>query len=113
MPFVRHHKPAPLKLSEKAIASIRGSIDEQRTPSIAQKAVNATKAVGRVVEAVVRRQPVKVSDEERDRRLTICRGCEYWNEGGNIGLGECKHPQCGCTRFKHGLSTERCPINQW
>jgi hypothetical protein len=82
-------------------------------PTMLQKATNMTKAIGRLAGAVAKGNPLRVTDEERDRRLAICRGCEYWNEGGNIGLGECRHSKCGCTRFKHGLTTERCPIGKW
>lgn len=82
-------------------------------PTLSTKAGNAAKAGVRIAKAAVSGQRVRVSTEERDRRLAICRACEYWNEAGNVGLGECKHPGCGCTRFKHGLATETCPAGKW
>lgn len=52
-----------------------------------------------------------ISDEEFDRRLSICRSCEFWKEGGNLYLGKCE--KCGCTKFKLKLATESCPIGNW
>ena len=47
---------------------------------------------------------------ERKRRDAICAACEYFNKGGNLGLGECLAPGCGCTRAKTWLATSRCPL---
>jgi hypothetical protein len=80
---------------------------------VTQKLVHATQAVGRVVTAMVASNPLRVSHEVREARLAVCRACELWRESANLGLGECRHPQCGCTRFKHGLATERCPLKLW
>lgn len=79
------------------------------------KIVNATQASIRVAKAVIKRKDLIVSEEERDRRLSICRSCPegYWNENGNMGMGECTHSKCGCTRIKHKLTTEKCPIGLW
>lgn len=80
---------------------------------IATKAAHLTKAIGRVMRGKMKGVAVMVTPEEKERRLGICRECKFWNEHGNIGMGECRHPQCGCTRFKHGLSTEKCPMALW
>jgi len=48
--------------------------------------------------------------EERRRRDALCAACEYFNRGGNLGLGECLAPGCGCTRAKTWLATSRCPL---
>jgi len=45
--------------------------------------------------------------------LDLCRACPAWREEGNLGLGECTHPKCGCTRFKPQWATEHCPIDKW
>lgn len=108
MPIIRQHKPKPL--CEERPHLCRQAQQQQGKPN---KARNAAKAVKRIVKAVVRRERVFVSDAQKQQRLATCRACTYWNEGGNIGLGECKHPGCGCTRFKHGLATETCPIGKW
>ena len=78
-----------------------------------KKVVHLAEAGVRVIKAAANSEPVRVSDQERSHRLAICRDCEYWSEGGNRGLGECRHEKCGCTRFKHGLATERCPLDKW
>lgn len=48
-----------------------------------------------------------------DKRLTICRGCSLWDENARFGMGKCNHGNCGCTKAKHWLQTERCPAGKW
>ena len=49
----------------------------------------------------------------RQRRKRACEACDYWRPKGNVGLGECQAPGCGCTRLKCWLPTERCPLGKW
>jgi hypothetical protein len=43
----------------------------------------------------------------------ICERCEFWNGEARLGLGECRHPSCGCTKIKHWLASEHCPKGLW
>ena len=46
------------------------------------------------------------SQEEQDRRLAICHGCEQWDEG------RCRI--CGChLAAKVKMKTGHCPIGKW
>ena len=110
--IIRNHKPEPLKLSPDQIAELRDA-KQSESPSILSKAKHVAQATGRIVKAAASGQPIRASDETRDQRLATCRACDLWNEGGNVGFGECTHSKCGCTRFKHGLATETCPIGKW
>jgi len=53
----------------------------------------------------------------RQARLAICAGskevapCLYYHAAGNLGLGECQAPGCGCTRVKLALASSFCPLN--
>ena len=49
--------------------------------------------------------------EVAQTRLAICRACPDWSDGGNLGAGKCR--VCGCSRLKHQLATERCPLGKW
>jgi len=84
-----------------------------RSPNLIDQAKNLNKAALRVAKAALTGQRVKVQKEELDYRLSVCRGCHLWDEGGNVGLGKCNHPGCGCTKLKHGLATEKCPLFKW
>jgi hypothetical protein len=53
----------------------------------------------------------RVSQEVFDKRIGICRTCEFWEEKGNLGMGKCL--KCGCGRGKHWLLHEQCPIGLW
>ncbi len=52
---------------------------------------------------------VIVPKEVRRERLAICSACSYYDPKGNLGLGECKFPGCGCSRVKAALATSKCP----
>lgn len=51
-----------------------------------------------------------VAPETRTARLAICQACEFYAATGNLGLGECQAPGCGCTRAKLSMATSKCPL---
>jgi hypothetical protein len=53
----------------------------------------------------------KVQQHVYERRLAICRKCQFWQENGNMGMGKCL--KCGCGKGKHWLPHEQCPIGLW
>ena len=53
-----------------------------------------------------------VADDIWERRISICRGCEFWDEFiKNTGIGICK--QCGCPSVTFKVDDTNCPINKW
>jgi hypothetical protein len=54
-----------------------------------------------------------VNAEEYETRFATCEACEFWDGDARWGIGKCKHPNCGCGRWKAWLKTERCPILKW
>ena len=79
---------------------------------LAKKASNLTASAITVVKSVAGNQaaPVLVPDSVYTDRLKACATCGYWNEAGNLGMGECKHADCGCTKGKHRLAALACPL---
>lgn len=73
-------------------------------PSIMEMAGNFTEAM---VNWVAAGAPV-ISEADYDVRSAICEPCEYWSPTGNLWLGKCKAPGCGCTKLKRWLATEVC-----
>ena len=51
--------------------------------------------------------------ETRQARLAVCASCEYYDPKGNLGMGACKAPGCGCSRVKAALATSKCPKGKW
>lgn len=51
------------------------------------------------------------SQEEIDKRLGICKGCEKWDQARFFGIGKCN--TCGCSAVKQWLATSKCPLNKW
>jgi hypothetical protein len=70
---------------------------------------NALKAAGRVVAAAVKGEAIMVGQEEFNRRVDICMGCEF-NGARPHGVHCLK---CGCGGMKLQLATEKCPIEKW
>lgn len=88
-------------------------VEEIPSVSLGTKVKNAAKAVGRIGRAISIGSKIRAPKRIRKQRSTICKRCEYWSPNGNLYLGECRHESCGCTKFKHGLTTEKCPLGKW
>lgn len=47
-----------------------------------------------------------------EKRIAICKSCEFWNPKGFNGSGSCL--KCGCsTQAKLRMATSKCPIDKW
>lgn len=78
-------------------------------PTLGELMGNFAGALGRFVKAGFK----TVDEPTFQKRIAVCRACEYWQEDARAGLGKCEHPGCGCTRFKHWMATEKCPLSKW
>lgn len=59
-------------------------------------------------EGFLRGVHLKESDDEAQRRLTICRGCDYFKRESE------RCAKCGCfLRAKAALALEHCPVGKW
>lgn len=98
----------------RTISIIRREPTRPLTPT-PEKASLATKA-GRLLRAgrawLKAGAPV-TPPEVREARRALCDACDYFRPAGNLGLGKCTAPGCGCTRGKLWLATEKCPLNKW
>lgn len=120
----RQHKPSPNRLTSEQVASVRRKLSaepstldnvtpQQRPVPFLAKAKHAGQAAARAARAKMRGEKLRLPKRIRKQRKTICQACEFWRPRGNLYLGECTHPQCGCTRLKRGLATETCPAGKW
>lgn len=50
-----------------------------------------------------------VNNEQWNKRLSICRQCQFWQEVGKSQIARCR--KCGCSSGKLLLSTSKCPLN--
>lgn len=87
-------KPLPLEIPE---------------PTLAELASNFSGAMERWASAGFK----TVTPEVYEARGAICATCEFWDGSARFGLGKCKAPGCGCTKFKRWLATEKCPLKKW
>ncbi len=75
------------------------------TPGIMKQGVNFIKATVKHVANKMK----QVSQKEMDRRMDICKGCEFFTDG--------KRPRCakcGChMKLKARWESEHCPIDKW
>lgn len=77
-------------------------------PSLTQMAKNVLGSLGRTAKSAVRGEQVKVSAEDAETRLTICRACPYFRHTDE------RCSKCGCyMAVKTYLKAEKCPIGKW
>jgi Family of unknown function (DUF6171) len=77
-------------------------------PPVATMAGNLLGAIGRTVAAVATGQAVKVTQEEHDRRYSVCLECPELDKEQN----RCR--RCGCAlALKPWLTRESCPLEKW
>lgn len=79
---------------------------------LAELATRAVKEVRRAGLAQASREVLAA----REAACAACRGQDglpLWDAKGNLGLGRCLAPGCGCTRFKRSLRDTKCVLNRW
>lgn len=75
-------------------------------PSLFQMGLNLGKSMAKEAKARVTGKRKTVSQEERDRRMDVCKGCEF--------LKGSRCAKCGCNmNFKTRLVSGNCPIGKW
>lgn len=75
----------------------------EQVPPLATRGINLAKALGHWMLGGF----PTTSDEQYEKRLEICRGCERLNDDTICVL-------CGCpVARKAALGTEKCPLNKW
>lgn len=78
------------------------------TPSIGEMVVSVGKSLTKWVGSGFS----KSTQEVIDMRLSICKGCEFWDAQALNGGGRCL--KCGCSTWaKLRMATEKCPIDKW
>jgi hypothetical protein len=82
-------------------------------PSAAAMTANVFKATGRVIYRAATIKSIFVEPEVETWRLSICERCHLWQPDARMGMGKCTHKSCGCTKIKHKLVTESCPLGKW
>lgn len=92
---------------------------EEQAPAVAEqlslmrKMLNLADSMGEVASAAITNptRAINVPPEVYAQRLEACTGCEFHSPDGNLGLGECTHPSCGCTKIKLTFAALQCPLD--
>jgi len=102
----RLYKLARKRLEEKKTrVPSEPPVKEQRKPSILEKGANFIKSAAKHVAGGMK----IVSQEEMDRRMAICAGCEFFTGGDRPRCSK-----CGChLKIKTRWESAHCPINKW
>lgn len=88
--------------------------DDQSYPSIGEQAKNLAKFTFEVVGTALNRtedddlKALLASPEIREKRLEICRACEYYDEK------QVRCRKCGCfLTHKVKFTIDSCPLDKW
>jgi len=77
-------------------------------PSMSQMVQNVGHSVVKNVRSVASGNALKISEEDKNSRLDICKSCEFFESVKQRCL------KCGCfLSVKTYLKAEKCPINKW
>ena len=116
--FLMHWKAcggteASMELADTNAARVKERDKENRTvarsPGVATPTISEmSKSLASSMVGWAKAGFALASDEVKDERLSICRGCEFWKEG---KYGRCM--KCGCSGIKLWLASEKCPIGKW
>jgi hypothetical protein len=80
----------------------------QNMPSPIQMAKNVAKTTIDTVKSIAAGNPLNVSDEEVNRRKSICNECSFFNKAQE------RCSKCGCyMAIKTYLKSATCPIGKW
>lgn len=111
------HEDVQYCLEDHDIQYLKDNFRKDIMPSIVQMAKNAAQAGIDEAKAIAKQEP-PATQEEIDRRMEICRTCEFYTP--NIPeLSEDKKKQnrcvkCGCfMNFKTKLRSAHCPVGKW
>lgn len=75
-------------------------------PSVAEMGKNLLNTAANVVKGVAAGESLSVTDEQANKRLEICKSCEYY-------VGE-RCTQCGCyMSVKTHIRAANCPVGKW
>ena len=106
----KRERPKRIPTPEEAYQLIK-EVEKRKPkpPTVTQMTKNFAKATVKWAESgfgVVTKKRFK-------ERLEICRGCSFWDEKARLGMGKCNHEDCGCSKGKLWLKSEKCPIEKW
>lgn len=84
------------------------SSNKPQMPSLGRMAANVAQSVVRNAASVAQGNALKLDPSEANRRLSICRGCEFFSSEAQ----RCQ--KCGCyLSVKTYLKAEKCPVGKW
>ena len=94
-------------LQNSRIAKLQSS-NKPPTPSMGAMTRNFAQSVVRNVQSVAAGNPLRLTEQEANIRLEICKGCEFFNSA------QQRCNKCGCfMAIKTYLKAEKCPIGKW
>jgi len=95
------------RLDETRIKQLQSS-NNNPMPNTGQMVRNFGQSVTRNLVSVSRGNELRVDEVEADKRLDICKGCEFFDS-----LSQ-RCSKCGCyLTVKTYLKAEHCPVNKW
>ena len=94
-------------LQQNRIEKLQGS-NKPQMPSIPTVIKNFGGSVVRNVQSVAAGNELKVPQDQANSRLSICRGCEFFDKNSE------RCGKCGCyMAVKTYLRAEKCPVGKW
>ena len=101
-------KQFPVRYAHKKEESSRRPTLPMPEPTVVELATNFGVAMARLADTMLEGKTAFVTEAEYREREAICSMCPLWDAKARLGLGKCKAPGCGCTKFKRWIRHEKC-----
>ena len=96
------------RLREVKIKKLQSSNKNGPMPSFGQIAKNVGSSLVKNTISVVQGNDLKLSGNEAEKRLEICKSCEFFEKNAQ------RCSKCGCyMAVKTYLKAEHCPVGKW
>lgn len=94
--------------NQSKIQELSSSNKNLPMPSTGQMIRNIGGSIVKNIQSVAAGNPLNISEDEKEKRLNICRSCEFFE------LSDERCSKCGCyLKIKTYLKAEKCPVGRW
>ena len=94
--------------NQSKIRELSSSNKRLPMPSTGQMIRNVGGSIVRTVQSVAQGNSLNISDADKEKRLSICKSCEFYD------AGQERCSRCGCyLKVKTYLKAEKCPVGRW
>lgn len=99
-------------VEENPLAPVRNR-PKPYDPTPLELATNFAGAMAEVAKGFFAGESLLTTEAQYKARMATCEACPLWDGKARMGAGKCRHKNCGCSRLKAYLLSQKCPLKKW